>query len=230
MRHLILAFLTLCSIAAFGQELTPTDTKALLHIVVTDFQGQPRKGEMIFFESSNSGKSVSRKTDESGKTDILLPKGDTYKIKYQAFLNQKESSTIEVPDKAGKMEATLSVQMENMMEEVIELDVHFETAKATIRPESNKVLDELVASMNRLPTTKIELAGHTDSDGSADANLQLSRDRAAAVKAYLSQKGISPNRITTVGYGESKPVADNASESGKAKNRRTEVRVTAMQP
>lgn len=230
MRHLLLTFLTLCSFAAFGQELIPTETKALLHIVVSDFQGQPRKGETIYFESTNTGKSISRKTNEEGKTDVLLPKGDTYKIKYQAFLNQKESSTIEVPDKPGKMEATLTVQMENMMEEVIELDVHFETAKAAIRPESHEVLDELVASMNRLPNTKIELAGHTDSDGNADANLQLSRDRAAAVKAYLCQKGIAANRITSVGYGETKPVADNASEQGKAKNRRTEVRVTSMQP
>lgn len=230
MRHLLLILLTLCSLAAVAQELTPSETKALLHVVVTDFQGQARRGELIYFESSNSGKSISRKTDDEGKTEVLLPKGDTYKLKYQAFLNQKESSTIEVPEKPGLMEATLSVQMENMMEEVIELDVHFETAKAAIRPESYKVLDELVASMNRLPTTKIELAGHTDSDGSAEANLQLSRDRAAAVKAYLSLKGIAATRIASVGYGESRPVADNDSEQGKARNRRTEVRVTSQVP
>ena len=79
--------------------------------------------------------------------------------------------------------------------------------------------------MKRLSGTKIELAGHTDSDGSAESNLKLSQDRAAAVKAYLVSKGISASRIQTVGYGESRPVAQNSSEAGRAKNRRTEVRV-----
>lgn len=208
-----------------GQTLAPSETKALLHVEVADFQGQARSGEKIFFESSRTGKAISRTTDAEGKTQVLLPKGDTYTIKYQAFLNQKESSTIEVPDKPGMMEATLTVQMEDASQEVYELDIHFETAKATIRPESYGVLDELMAAMQRLGETRIELAGHTDSDGSVEANLQLSRDRAAAVRAYLVQKGIAADRIQTVGYGESKPIADNATEAGKARNRRTEVRM-----
>ena len=123
------------------------------------------------------------------------------------------------------MEATLEVQMERVQNEVYSLDVHFDPAKSSIQASSFSVLEELVASMNRLAGTKIELAGHTDSDGDAAANLKLSQDRAAAIKNYLVGKGIAPNRITTVGYGESQPVADNGSEAGKAKNRRTEVRV-----
>lgn len=211
--------------AQTGQPLAATETKALLDVVVTDFQAQPRAGETIFFESTNSGKSISRKTDATGKFQVLLPKGDIYKIKYQGFLDQKESSTIEVPDKPGIMEATLSVEMEDESNEVYALDVHFETAKSAIKPESHAVLDELVTAMNRLKTSRIELAGHTDSDGSAEANLQLSRDRAAAVRTYLIQKGIAADRIETIGHGESKPVAGNESEKGKAQNRRTEVRV-----
>jgi OmpA-OmpF porin, OOP family len=232
-RAILLSFLLMLGLQIAAQNPIPTsatplvatDTKALLDVVVTDFQDKPRPNETIYFESTNTGKAVSRKTDATGKFQILLPKGDVYKIKYQGFLDQKESSTIEVPDEKGIMEATLSVQMEDESKEVYELDIHFETGKSTIKTESYGVLDELVQAMNRLKSSKIELAGHTDSDGSPEANLQLSRDRATAVRAYLVQKGISAGRIQTVGYGESKPVAGNDSEVGKAKNRRTEVRV-----
>ena len=220
---LILPFTAL--LAQAPEPLKPTETKALLHVVVSDFEGKATADEPIFFESTNTGKTVQRKTDAAGKFDILLPKGDVYKIKYQGFLDEKESSTIEVPTGNGLAEATLTVQMESEANEVFELDVHYETGKATIRPESYAVLNDLVAALRRKADAKIELAGHTDSDGSPEANLQLSKDRAAAVRTYLTQKGIAGERITTVGYGETKPVASNATEQGKAKNRRTEVRM-----
>lgn len=229
MNRIVLFFLALFPAAyAFAQDaapLQPTDTKALLHVVVTDFQEKPTVSEPIFFQSTNTSKTVQRKTDAAGKFDILLPKGDIYKIKYQGFLNEKEYSTIEIPTGNGRSEATLTIQMENESNEVYALDVHYETAKAVIRPESYAVLDELVVAMKRNAESKIELAGHTDSDGSTEANQQLSQDRAIAVRSYLTQKGISAGRITTVGHGETRPVATNATEAGKAQNRRTEVRV-----
>jgi OOP family OmpA-OmpF porin len=229
MKRLFLAsFALLIGSLAFTQTpapLKPTETQALLHVIVTDFAGKATVGEPIFFESTNTGKTVQRKTDAEGKFDILLPKGDIYKIKYQGFLDEKESSTIEIPSGKGLGEATLTVQMENESNEVFALDVHYETAKATIRPESYAVLNDLVAAMKRDADARIELAGHTDSDGSDEANLQLSRDRAAAVRAYLVQKGIAVDRIETVGHGETQPVATNTTEAGKAQNRRTEVRV-----
>ncbi|MEM7040307.1 MAG: OmpA family protein, partial [Bacteroidota bacterium] len=100
--------------------------------------------------------------------------------------------------------------------------------KAIISPASYAVIDELVDLLNDKKTVEIELAGHTDSDGTAAHNLQLSKDRAAAVRAYLLKKGIASGRVTSTGYGETRPVADNATPSGKAQNRRTEVRVTAQ--
>jgi OmpA-OmpF porin, OOP family len=229
MNRIVLFFLVFfpaaCALAQDAAPLQPTDTKALLHVVVTDFQAKPTVGEPIFFQSTNTSKTVQRKTDADGKFDILLPKGDIYKIKYQGFLNEKEYSTIEIPTGKGRSEATLTIQMENESNEVYALDVHYETAKATIRPESYTVLNELVEAMQRNADFKIELAGHTDSDGSTEANQQLSQDRAIAVRSYLIQKGIGAARITTVGHGETQPVASNATEAGKAQNRRTEVRV-----
>lgn len=119
----------------------------------------------------------------------------------------------------------MTVKMEEEDNAVYELDIHFETAKATINSQSYNLLDDMVELMKRKKDMKIELAGHTDSDGSAESNLKLSKDRANAVKAYLVKQGIASSRVQTVGYGESKPVESNDTAQGKARNRRTEVRV-----
>jgi outer membrane protein OmpA-like peptidoglycan-associated protein len=79
--------------------------------------------------------------------------------------------------------------------------------------------------MKLKPGMKIEIAGHTDSDGDDSANKILSEQRALAVKNYLISKGINKERIFIIGYGESRPVAENSSQEGKSKNRRTEIRI-----
>ena len=227
-------YLTLILIAIFfplthiAQGLEPDEKNALLNVAVTDFEDQPLEGEIVIFQAKSSGKAVKRKTKADGKFQIRLPKGETYQIKYVAFLDEKEYSEIAVPNDPGLMEATLQVQMESIENEVFELDIHFETAKAVIYKSSYNLLDDLVAFMKEKPKVEIEVAGHTDSDGSDTYNLQLSKDRAAAVRSYLIAKGVSGNRVKSLGYGESKPIASNATDEGKARNRRTEVRVTAQ--
>ena len=89
--------------------------------------------------------------------------------------------------------------------------------------ESAAVLDEVAVSLHAWPEVKVEIQGHTDSTGSDEHNLDLSRRRAATVKSYLLLYGISGDRLTTTGLGESKPVGDNATEEGRALNRRVEL-------
>lgn len=101
--------------------------------------------------------------------------------------------------------------------------VHFDFDKATLRPESLTVLDEDVAALSKWGDVKVEVAGHTDSKGSDAYNLNLSQRRAEAVRNYLIGKGIAAERLTAKGYGESQPVADNATDEGRAKNRRVEL-------
>jgi outer membrane protein OmpA-like peptidoglycan-associated protein len=99
----------------------------------------------------------------------------------------------------------------------------FNTGSAIIQGGSNAVIQEVAEAMRIVPDMRILIVGHTDSDGSSEANLSLSKDRAAAVKsALVTQYGISSSRIETDGKGESNPVADNGSSSGKAQNRRVE--------
>ncbi len=87
-------------------------------------------------------------------------------------------------------------------------------------------LNELAALLKEYPDSYISLAGHTDSDGDDDKNLDLSIRRAAAVKRYLVERGIDEERISSTGYGESKPIASNATTAGKALNRRVEMKLS----
>lgn len=99
----------------------------------------------------------------------------------------------------------------------------FDTDKATIRPESLPALDEVVTLLAGEPEWRLVVEGHTDATGAADHNQTLSEQRAAAVKAYLVAKGVTESRLTTAGFGAAKPVADNATELGRAQNRRVEL-------
>jgi OOP family OmpA-OmpF porin len=101
--------------------------------------------------------------------------------------------------------------------------VEFDNDKATLRQESFAILDKTAASMQHWADAKIEVGGHTDSVGTDDYNMALSQRRAETVRDYLISKGIAADRLTAKGYGETKPVADNATEEGRFKNRRVEL-------
>ena len=103
----------------------------------------------------------------------------------------------------------------------------FEFNKATILPASYPSLDELAQTLNQpeASTWKLKIEGHTDSKGATEYNMKLSQMRALAVKSYLESKGISADRISALGYGESRPIASNDTEEGRAKNRRVEFTV-----
>ncbi len=104
-------------------------------------------------------------------------------------------------------------------------DVSFDFGSASIRPAMRTVLDPFAASLqgDANANTRVEIVGHTDSTGSESVNNALSVERAHSVRDYLLSQGVPAPRVTTLGKGEREPVADNASESGRARNRRVEI-------
>jgi len=100
--------------------------------------------------------------------------------------------------------------------------VNFESGSAALTPDSYSILDQVVRSLMAYPEVKVEIRGYTDSVGGWEYNLDLSQRRADAVKQYLLNSGISPDRLVTKGYGEANPVASNKTASGRAENRRIE--------
>jgi len=100
----------------------------------------------------------------------------------------------------------------------------FDLGKSSIRKESYDALDSISEIMNEYPQTVFHIEGHTDSQGSDSFNLKLSKERAASVRKYLVEEdGIDSSRITSEGYGESRPIATNKTAAGRQQNRRVEV-------
>ncbi len=101
--------------------------------------------------------------------------------------------------------------------------VNFDFDKSTLRPEDIAIIDRDAASLDKWGDVNIEVAGHTDSRGSDEYNMKLSQRRAEAVRSYLVSKGIASDRLFAKGYGESQPIADNATDEGRFQNRRVEL-------
>jgi len=115
-------------------------------------------------------------------------------------------------------------------EQILKLNAYaktilFNSGKATFQQQTFPVLQSIVAILKEYPSSKFSIEGHTDSDGKDAMNLKLSEDRAGAVKAYLTENGIAADRLSSVGYGETKPIDTNKTKKGKANNRRVEVKL-----
>lgn len=204
--------------------LKPDEKNGLISVTVSDYKGIARAGDEIIFEGLKSGKKISGISDAEGKLDLLLPKGDTYRILIASIGEQKEYSQVRVPDEPGEYSGWVKIKYE-LPASITLQDVLFETGSATLSASSGKSLDELAAFMKRKTTMEIEVAGHTDNVGNAEANLALSQKRAEAVRNYLVGKGIHPSRVKAKGYGQESPVADNSTDAGRRKNRRTEIHI-----
>jgi len=105
---------------------------------------------------------------------------------------------------------------------IVSNGIRFDVGKATLRPESMGVINEIYGMLSEHADINVSIEGHTDSDGDADMNQKLSEDRAETVMKQLISMGISSDRLTSKGFGESKPINNNASPEGKAENRRVE--------
>lgn len=103
------------------------------------------------------------------------------------------------------------------------LYVNFDTDKASIRPESGPTVAEVVTLLRQHPTLRLAVQGHTDNAGTPAHNQQLSEARAQSVVAVLTAANISPSRLQAAGFGQTQPLADNATEAGRAQNRRVEL-------
>jgi len=131
-------------------------------------------------------------------------------------------------DIVEKGEMKQEVSASDMLEELnssghVALQINFDSGKAIIKEDSKPVIEQMIQLMKDAPDLVVEIQGHTDNTGDANADQVLSEQRATAVKTALTSAGIPANRLTAKGYGLTKPVADNATPEGRAKNRRVEL-------
>lgn len=221
-------FSILFSFYAFGViaqgTLVPTEEQALLAIIVSDMEENPRPKDKIIFEGKLTKLSFEGVADEEGKFSILLPEGDIYLIKIQGLGSTIDFDELRIPKQEGKVSGKLAVRYRPARTFNLD-DVHFETNKAVLLPNSFPTLDGLVEVLLLKEEMSVEIAGHTDAIGDDASNLVLSQKRAESVVNYLIKKGVPSSQLVPKGYGEAAPIADNETLEGRKENRRTEARI-----
>jgi len=129
-------------------------------------------------------------------------------------------------EEARKAEALKLLQEKEKIRKILNIEkIEFVVSKGSLTPKGKSTVDKLVNILKQYPDINIEIAGHTDSDGSVAFNQKLSQERVDTVKSRLIAKGISAKRLTAKGYGESKPLVPNTSKANKQKNRRVEINI-----
>ena len=188
---------------------------------------QPVDGD-LFFTRREDGAKVKLKTHHgNGRYEATLPGPGDYDVivKAEHYLELIDSLTIEESEE--DLHASKDFEMTRIKEglTVTLENIFFDYDKATLRPESYPELNKLVDLLNKYPEMAIEISGHTDSDGSDEYNLNLSQNRANSCRQYVVDQGVSEDRITSKGYGETQPIASNDTEEGKQTNRRVQFTV-----
>ncbi len=161
---------------------------------------------------------------ESSRFSLQLPLGTRYVVnaKAEGYYAMFETVDLSKEEENVKVLKDLYLAPIEVGQSFRINNIFFETGKAQLKTESFQELDRVVTFLEENPKMKIEIAGHTDNVGSAASNKKLSAARAKAVAEYIVTKGVDENRITSRGYGSSKPEADNSTDLGKSMNRRVE--------
>ena len=222
-----LGIMSLSTANAQSPVLESTDSLALVTFKVTDFDDVAEAEAIINIDNLENNFTKKAIADVEGKFMILLPEGIPFNITVDKFGKNFNFGKLLIPKADGNTEFEQKLQIKVVTRYLgtytLE-NVNFETGKADIKPQAKAALDNLLKQLNESMTRKVEIAGHTDNVGDDEKNMTLSQKRADAVKNYLTTRGINPTRIIAKGYGEVKPIADNNTVEGKAKNRRTEVK------
>ncbi len=203
---------------------------------VLDEKGNPVPKTKVSLFAKNAGsepvfiKDV--ETDEKGNYSMSVMAGKEYKLVFEKekYLNATHDFTTKEIIKSQDLSHNATVK-EISDKAYVLTDVHYATDKHDLLESSQKAIDTtLLVFLNDNPDVIIEISSHTDDQASDSYNLKLSQRRADGVVKYLISKGISAERIKPVGYGESKPMADNKIPEGRAQNRRTEFKILGKLP
>ncbi len=163
----------------------------------------------------------------TGDYMVMLPSGKNYGMSVNAKGHMFYSENFDIPATQGYQEIHKDIQLMpvNPGSKVVLRNVFFDFNSAKLKPESYPELNRLADVLKRYPGIVVEISGHTDNIGSFKYNMKLSQKRAEAVVQYLISQGVPPQSLIAKGYGPTKPIASNATEEGRALNRRVEAKI-----
>ncbi len=184
---------------------------------------------VVVFQNMHDGSIYKRikTTGPEAYYEVVLPLGNKYAFYAETENYLAENQNISTVNRSPNdiVERDLYVIPVEVGQSMRLNNIFFDFAKATLREESSLELDRILPYFEKFPNLKIEISGHTDWVGSDEANIKLSNARANAVRNYLVSKGVDPDKIVAIGYGESMPVATNETDEGRQLNRRVEFKV-----
>lgn len=211
-------------------DIRPYRTLYVKGKVIDKKTNKPLPSTVELIDNGNNRALMNVSTDELGEYFITLPTGKdyTFTVNRKGYLFYSEFFPL------GNKEAD-SVYRKDIYLQPVELNavttfnnVQFATNSYQLQPAAYVELDKLLQVLIENPSLKVEIGGHTDNIGKPEDNLVLSTNRAKAIVEYLTGKGIDASRMSYKGYGATQPVADNATEAGRARNRRTTFTVVGL--
>jgi outer membrane protein OmpA-like peptidoglycan-associated protein len=210
----------LLSLAIFASSVFSAD----LTVTALDYkQIYPQRHKTIVLRGKK-GTAFVAQTNASGMARLSVANGDTYSIWCDGITGEFDcgfGNSWPVPHDAGS--GVIEIYYDDDRFEL--KGVNFATGRTELLSSSYKILEATVKGLQKFDTVKVEISGHTDSDGGEEYNEKLSQARADVVRDYLVKKGIAAERITSVGYGYRIPKGDNRTAQGKAMNRRIEISI-----
>ncbi|MDX2190843.1 MAG: OmpA family protein [Bacteroidota bacterium] len=211
--------------------VTGTNTAAGLSIytgkIVNEKTGEPLDCYIRIKNFTTNEATKEYQSNKDGSFSIPLKKGNEYAITiekpnflfYSINLNLKKSMS------ASDLNPTFQLKKPEEGQKIVLKNINFDKGKSTLTVKSYHEIESLYNFLKNNPTIKIEVSGHTDNQGTPAANKKLSAERAKTIYNYLIKKGIPASNLKYAGYGSEKPVASNATEDGRRKNRRTEFEI-----
>ncbi len=212
--------------------LGPRPVVLLAGRVYNERTGEPIEAQLRYEAVGAGDTGVARSGPTDGSYRITVAGGTTYRVTARANGFAAASSDVRVDRSDEFRQQTLDLPMTPLETgSIVRLKtILFQTGTAELKPVSRDELDRVVTMLQENPDVSIRIMGHTDDVGSADANRQLSEERARNVAEYIASHGIDRSRLSAEGFGESRPVASNATGDGRQKNRRVEFEVLRGQP
>jgi outer membrane protein OmpA-like peptidoglycan-associated protein len=208
---------------AFARDLLPNKTHAVLTVTYTNNQDVPQAHKKLTFVGQNDpNKRVTVTTDAEGEVTFHIPREETYTIYCESVTGPFDCGTSPYVSPTAST-GGITVVFDDTRVEL--KGVNFKAGSAELEPESIEILDKAVAGILKNPLAHIEIQGHTSSEGGDAFNQTLSEQRAYTVFLYMVEHGVDRGHLSASGYGSSQPKASNATEEGRRKNRRIELRV-----
>ncbi|MDF7811402.1 OmpA family protein [Hymenobacter sp. YC55] len=211
------------------EQIRPRETSTYTQGRVFDaFTKKPIKADVQLYDLNTDELTQYVSSDaENGDYTVVLNEGRQYAMYAAADKYLMKSLSFDYTDKKNFDPLTLDIYLEPVRagRSIVLNNLFFDTKQYELKPKSRTELNRLVGFMKQYPDVQVEVSGHTDDVGSDDDNLALSQNRAKSVYSYLVSQGVKADRLRFKGYGESKPLMANDSESHRQQNRRIELRI-----